>query len=141
MLLNLSNNPEEVKTRIEKEIGKSLDLKTRQALQGVDSGLLVINSGSVEILNLLVLNQGLNTCNIELKTDGILIRFQINMENYGLVIPFYKLKINKSQASEYTFHRDEYFIKIKADKANIHNFMRKIRMQKAAHWSSQGFRD
>ena len=141
MLLNLSNNPEEVKNRIEKEVGKTLDLKTRQMLKGVDSGLLIINSGSAEILNLLVLNQGLNTCNIEIKTDGILIRFQINMENYGLVIPFYKLKINKNQSSEYTFHRDEYFIKIKADKANIHNFIRKIRMQKARHWSSQGFRD
>src|SRR5699024_228412 len=141
MLLNLSNNPEEIKSILKKEVGNSFDLKTNQALNGVDSGLLIINSGSIEIVNLLILNQGINKCNIEIREDGILVRFQINMENYVLVIPFYKLKINKSQADEYTIYRDGYFIKIKADGVNIHDFMRKIRKQKAEHWSSQNFRN
>jgi len=141
MLLNLSNNSPENQERIEQAIGKSFDLKTRQEIGGVDSGLLVINEANVEIINLLVLNEGLNTCNVEIREDGVLIRFQANMEPYALVIPFYKLKLNKGQAQQYTFFIDHYFLKLKADRKEIHEFMRRVRKQKYKHWTSQSFRD
>lgn len=141
MLLNLSNNPDENQKRIEEAIGKSYDLKTREAMGGVDSGLLEINEANVEIINLLILNEGINTCNVEIREDGVLIKFQANMEPYGLVIPFYKLKLNKGQAEQYTFFKDHYFLKLKADRKEIHDFMRRVRQIKAAHWTSQSFRD
>lgn len=141
MLLNLSNNSNELKERIEKSIGKSYDLITRKEIGGVDSGLLVINEANVEIINLLVLNEGLNTCNVEIREDGVLIKFQANMEPYALVIPFYKLKLNKGHAEQYTFFIDHYFLKLKADRKEIHDFMRRVRKKKAEHWTSQSFRE
>jgi|GEM_PF-846131 len=139
MLLNLSARPEESRELIESEIGVDFDLQKRKQLNGVNSGILMINSASMEIQNLLILNEGINTCNIEIKKDGILIRFQVNMESFALVIPFYKLKFNKGQAEQYTFHRDQYFINIQADRPANHEFIRKIRTIKAEHWSSNTF--
>lgn len=141
MLLNLSNNPKETKEKITKEIGKIYDLKTRQNLGGVNSGKLIITKGSIDIFNLLILNKGLSTCNIEIRPDGIIIRFQAALETYALVIPFYKLRVYKGQAEEYTLFRDNQNIKVKADRPEIHDFMKKIRHCKSEHWSSSSFLD
>lgn len=136
MLLNISSQPQENKEVIDKELGKVFDLKMRNEMGGTSSGKWIINSASIDIHNLLILNQGLNTCTIEMRPDGILIRFQVLLENYALVIPYYKLKMQKGSSEEYSIHKDHYFIRIKADRPEIHEFLKKIRLYKANHWSS-----
>lgn len=141
MLLNLSDNPKLQKEKIEESVGKPFNLEERKNLDGVNSGKIAIASGSIDIYNLLILNQGLNTCNIELRPDGIIIRFQAALENYALVIPFYKLKIYKGKAKQYSLFKDQYHIKVKADRQEVHKFIKKIRETKAEHWSSSHFLD
>ena len=63
---------------------------------------LIINSASIDIHNLLILDQNINTCNIELRPKGIIVRFRSLLETYGLIIPYYKLKIYKGKSQEYS---------------------------------------
>ena len=130
MLLNISYNDPEQKQRIEKTVGKPFSLKKRWALGGIGSPKLMINSCSIDIHNLLILDQNLNQCNIELRPQGIIIRFRSLLETYGLVVPYYKLKIYKGKAEEYSIYQDHYFIKVKADTKAVHRFFKKIMEEK-----------
>jgi hypothetical protein len=78
----------------------------------------------------LILDQNINTCNIELRPKGIILRFRSLLETYGLVIPYYKLKIYKGKSQEYSVYLDQYFVKIRADSSGIHKFFKKINNQK-----------
>lgn len=138
MLVNLSRKDQDSTDKISAEVGDIFNLKARQALQGSVSGKLEITAQSIDIHNLLIFNHGINTCTIELRPDGIIIRFQVGLDTYGLVMPYYKLKVYKGQAEEYALHRDHYYIKVKANRPEIHHFIKKIRHQKADHWSSKG---
>src|SRR5699024_5757189 len=120
MLVNLSQDKDSLKEKIEAEIGKPFDLVKREELGGIDSGLMEITSSSIDIFNLLILNDGMSTCSLEMRPDGIIIRFQAALETYALVIPYYKLKIYKGRAKEYSLYRDNYFIKVKADQQKTH---------------------
>lgn len=141
MLVNLSELNPEVKEKIDAEVGKPFDLEKRKELGGIDSGKLIINSCSIDIYNLIILDPGIKTCNIELRPDGIVLRFQVGLDNYALVIPYYKLKVYKGKAREYSIYRDQYFIKVEADRQEVHDFMKKLRLCKAEHWTSSNFYD
>lgn len=134
MLLNLTENPEVNKKKVIEAVGDSFDEETRQKMGGVISGKFIIQFGSIDIFNLLVSNHGINTCTIELRPDGIIIRFNSGLENYALVIPYYKLKMYKGK--EYSLYKDNHFIKIEADRQAVHDFMKKIRKHKGEHWTS-----
>ena len=136
MLLNVSYNKPEIKEKINAEVGKPFSLMERIKLGGIGSGKLFITTTSVEIHNLLILDKYINTCGIEMRPDGIIVTFRSVLETYALVIPFYKLKLYKGKAEEYSIYRDHYFIKIKADSKRIHNFMKKLTNYKADHWTS-----
>lgn len=136
MLVNLSKNPRSLKQKMEEAVGAAFNLEQRKELEGIDSGLLEITTSSIDIYNLLVLNKGMSTCSIEMRPDGIILRFQAALETYALVIPHYKLKIYKGKAKEYAFYMDNYYIKVKAEQQKVHDFIRKIRQYKAQHWSS-----
>lgn len=137
MLLNISYKDRKKKEKIDGEVGKPFTLMKRFQLGGIGSGKLFINSSSIQIHNLLILDSYLNTCSIEIRPDGILVSFRSLLETYALVIPYYKLKLYKGRAEEYSVYRDNYFIKVKANNKRIHNFMKKIQNEKAHHWSSQ----
>ena len=92
---------------------------------GNGSPQLKITQSSSEIFSLLALDHNRNTCNIELRPQGIIIRFRSLLETYGLVIPFYKLTIYKGKSDEYTLYKDQYFVKISTDE-KVHKFMRKL---------------
>lgn len=136
MLVNLSQDKDQLKQKIETEIGTPFGLSEREKIGGIDSGLMEITSSSIDIYNLLILNEGMSTCSVEMRPNGILIRFQAALETYALIIPYYKLKIYKGRAKEYSLYRDNYHIKVKADQPKIHDFMRKLRQYKAQHWTS-----
>jgi len=131
MLLNVSYNDNTIREKINAEVGKPFSLKKRWSMGGIGSSKLFITQTSLNIHNLLVLDQNLNTCNVELRPQGIIVRFRSLLETYALVIPFYKLKIYKGKAEEYSIYKDESLIKILADTKAIHKFFSKINTLKA----------
>lgn len=133
MLVNNSYKDPELSKKINREVGKPFTLLERLKYGGIGSPKLYINSSSQEIHHLLIADNTINTCNIELRPKGILIGFQVRLQTYLLVIPFYKLNIYKGKSDEYAIYKDHYFVKFKATKkdVSIHNFIKKILSRKA----------
>ena len=132
MLVNISYNEPEIKNRIEEAVGKVFTLNQRWKLGGIGSPKLSISSCSIEIHNLLILDHNSNTCNIEIRPKGIIVRFRSLLETYALVIPFYKLQLYKGKAREYGIYAAHHFIKVHVNTKGEHQFMKKIMAQKVA---------
>lgn len=131
MLLNVSYNDPKIKEKIDTAVGKPFTLKERWAKGGVGSSKLIISLTSIEIHNLLVLDNNRNTCNIELRPQGIILRFRSLLETYALVIPYYKLTLYKGKAQEYSVYKDKQFVKVVADTKATFKFFSKISAEKA----------
>ena len=131
MLVNVSYNNKEITQNIDKEVGKPFTLKERWSMGGIGSPKLSITSTSAEIRNLLILDNNLNTCNIEIRPKGIILRFRSLLETYALVIPFYKLTIYKGDLATYSVYRDHYFVKVTVDTKAAQKFFKKILDYKA----------
>lgn len=131
MLLNVSYNDKTVTQKIDAAVGKPFPLKERFAMGGIGSPKLFITETSVEIQNLLILDNNLNTCNIEMRPKGIIVRFRSLLETYGLVIPYYKLNLYKGDFAVYSIYKDHYFIKVKSDTKAIQKYFKKVLDYKA----------
>lgn len=133
MLLNISQNFSEKREEINELVGKPFTLPERKELNSTGLQELPITAASIEIYNLLVLNEGPSNCNLEMRPKGILISFRAAGETYSLIIPFYKLKIYKGRAEEYSFYKDNHFIKVHvgANQPEVHSFIKKLRHYKA----------
>ena len=131
MLANVSYSNKELDKKITESVGKPFTLKERWKLGGIGSPKLSITATSVEIGNLLKLDNNLNTCNIELRPKGIILRFRSLLETYALIIPYYKLTIYKGDAQIYSIYKDHYFIKVKSDTKAIKQFFKKMMDYKA----------
>ena len=112
MLLNISYNDPKQKKEIDDIVGKPFSLQNRWKMGGIGSGKLVINSSSIEIHNLLILDNNINTCNIEIRPKGVIVRFRSLLETYGLIIPYFKLKLYKGKSKIYSIYMDQYYIKV-----------------------------
>ncbi|MFT7071854.1 hypothetical protein [Patiriisocius sp. Uisw_017] len=133
MLVNVSYNNKQTANKIDVELGNPFTLKERFKMKGIGSTKLIITNTSVEINNLLILDNNRNQCNIEMRPKGIIVGFRSLLESYALIIPYYKLVLYKGKAEEYSIYRDHYCIKIEArakDKS-IHSFMKKVMKAKA----------
>ncbi|MDV7140320.1 hypothetical protein R3X28_15620 [Maribacter sp. TH_r10] len=126
MLLNVSYNRIEITEKIDREVGKPFTLKERWDMGGIGSPKLFITETSLEIRNLLILDNNLDCCNIELRPKGIIVGFRSLLESYALVIPFYKLSIYKGNLAVYSIYRDHHFIKVRSDTKAIQKFFKKI---------------
>ena len=126
MLVNVSYNNRDLTRKIDKEVGKPFTLKERWAMNGIGSPKLFITETSMEIGNLLLLDNNLKCCNVEMRPKGIIVRFRSLLETYALVIPYYKLSIYKGDLAIYSIFRDHYFIKVKSDTKAIQKFFKKI---------------
>ncbi len=126
MLLNVSYSDKTVTRKIDLEVGKPFTIKERWAMDGIGSPKLYITETSMEIHNLLILDNHTNTCNVEMRPRGIIVRFRSLLETFALVIPYYKLIVQKSDLGIYTLYRDHYFIRMKADTKAIQKFFKKI---------------
>lgn len=126
MLLNVSYNNKEITRKIDAEVGKPFTLKERWAMGGIGSPKLFITETSLEIHNLLILDNNLNSCNVEIRPKGIIVRFRSLLETFALVIPFYKLVIYKGDFAIYSIYRDHYFIKVRSDTKAIQKFFKKL---------------
>jgi len=131
MLLNVSYNDKKVTRKIDEAVGKPFTIKERFKLGGIGSPKLEIAETSIEIRNLLILDNNANVCNIEMRPKGIIVGFRSLLESYALVIPYYKLTIYKGDYAIYSIYRDNYFIKMKSDTKAIQKFFRKILDYKA----------
>ncbi|MCL6272481.1 hypothetical protein M3P19_00590 [Muricauda sp. 2012CJ35-5] len=131
MLLNVSYTDCEITRKIDAEVGKPFTLKERWNMNGIGSPKLHILDCSLEIRNLLILDNNMDTCNIEMRPKGIVIRFRSLLETYGLIIPYYKLKLYKGDFAAYSVHRDQYFIKVRSDTKAIQKFFKKLLDYKA----------
>tara|TARA_B100001093_G_C26292113_1_gene785723 strand:+ start:200 stop:625 length:426 start_codon:yes stop_codon:yes gene_type:complete len=130
MLLNVTYNEPEVKEKIDIALGKPFSLKERWDKGGIGSSKLVITQASIDIHNLLILDNNRNTCNIELRPKGIILRFRSLLETYALIIPYYKLTLYKGKAKEYSIYKDKQFIKVTADTKATFNFFTKLSREK-----------
>lgn len=137
MLFNVSYNKPKIKEEINKEVGKPFSFRERIKMRGIGSGKLFITETSPQIAKILNLDKYLNVCGIEMRPEGIIVTFRALLETYALVIPYYKLRLSKGKAEEYSISRDTYFIRVKANRKAVHLFMKKILNYKAAHSSSQ----
>lgn len=131
MLVNVSYNNKEATRKIDDAVGKPFTLKQRWAMGGIGSPKLIITETSVEIRNLLILDNNRDTCNIEMRPDGIIVGFRSLLESYALVIPYYKLSMYKGEASVYSIYRDHHFIKVESDTKAVQKFFKKILGYKA----------
>jgi hypothetical protein len=131
MLLNVSYNEPDIKEKIETAVGKPFSLRERWAKGGIGSSKLVITQTSIDIHNLLILDNNRNTCNIELRPRGVILRFRSLLETYALVIPYYKLPLYKGKAQEYSIYKDKQFIKVEADTKATFKFFSKLSAEKA----------
>src|SRR5690606_24217792 len=131
--VRLSSDYSTVKDKIDAEVGKTFSLEERKRLEKTSSSDHQVTGASLEIYNLLILNQHMPTCTLELRPKGLIISFRANLETYALVIPNHKLRVYKGSAEEYSIHKDQHFIKIWAgrDNADLHKFIRKIRDNKS----------
>lgn len=126
MLVNISYNNPKIKEKIIAEVGLPFTLVERFKLNGTGSPKLHITTTSIEIHNLLILDNNANICNIEMRPKGIIVMFRSLLETFALVIPYYKLNLYKGRAEEYSIYKDHYFIKVKAKQPSIHKYMMKI---------------
>ena len=131
MLLNVSYNELDIKEKIETAVGKPFSLRERWAKGGIGSSKLVITQTSIDIHNLLILDNNRNTCNIELRPRGVILRFRSLLETYALVIPYYNLTLYKGKAQEYSIYKDKQFIKVEADTKATFKFFSKLSAEKA----------
>lgn len=131
MLLNVSYNNKEITRRVNEAVGKPFTLKKRWAMNGIGSPKLFITDANIEIRNLLLLDNNTDSCNIEMRPKGVIVRFRSLLETYALVIPYYKLTIYKGDFARYSVHKDNYFIKVKSDTKAIQKFFRKVLDYKA----------
>lgn len=131
MLVNVSYNNKEATRKIDDAVGKPFTLKQRWAMGGIGSPKLIITETSIEIRNLLILDNNRDTCNIEMRPDGIIVGFRSLLESYALVIPYYKLSMYKGEASVYSIYRDHHFIKVESDTKAVQKFFKKILGYKA----------
>jgi len=133
MLVNVSYNNKELIRKIEEAVGKPFTLKERWNMGGIGSPKLFITATSIEIHNLLILDNNVDCCNIELRPKGIIVRFRSLLETFALIIPFYKLTIYKGNFEVYSVYRDHHFIKVKSDTKAIQKFFKKILDYKVAN--------
>ncbi|HDZ13694.1 hypothetical protein LCGC14_0703270 [marine sediment metagenome] len=126
MLVNVSYNNKEITRKVDAEVGKPFTLKERWNMGGIGSPRLFITETSIEIRNLLILDNNRDQCNVELRPKGIIVRFRSLLETFALVIPFYKLTVYKGDLAIYSIYRDHYFIKVQADTKAVQKFFRKL---------------
>ena len=138
MIKNLSYNSKKNKTLLIEIVGRPLSLIERLKLGGIGSNKLIITDASKEILELLRLDNNINYCNIEIRKNGIIIRFRSLLETYGLIIPFYKLVIYKGESKIYSFYKDNHYIKFLVDNKNTSFFIKKVIRLKINYQNKMG---
>src|SRR5690606_41356661 len=75
MLVRLSPDYAAAKAKIDEAVGKTFTLEERRKLEKTSSADHEITGASIEIYNLLVLNEHRPTCTLERRPNGLVISF------------------------------------------------------------------
>lgn len=126
MLRNVTYNNPQVKREIRKAVGESYSWTERLRFGGTGSPKLPVLMASKEIAELMEKDNYTNYCNVEICYQGVIVRFRSILETYGLIIPFYKLSIFKSDAGSYSIFSGEYKIVVSAENAKVHAFFKRL---------------
>ena len=127
MIYNISYNDNNIRSKIENDIGKPLSLSQKFLIGGSGSPKLYITECSSEIKKYLNKDNNINTCIIEIRNRGIIVMFRSILETYALTIPFFKLNIYKGKSNEYSIYKDNHYVKILANTKAVHGFVKKIK--------------
>lgn len=138
MIKNLSYNSKKINTVLLELVGRPFSFIEGLKLGGIGSNKLVIADASKEIVELLRLDNNVNYCNIEIRKNGLIIRFRSLLETYGLIIPYYKLIIYKGESNIYSLYKDTSYIKFFADNKSTSLFMKKIIRLKTDYLNKTG---
>ena len=138
MIKNLSYNSKKNKAVLFELVGRPLSLIERLKLRGIGSNKLIITVASKEIVELLRLDNNINYCNIEIRKNGIVIRFRSLLETYGLIIPYYKLVIYKGESKIYSFYKDQHYVKFLVNNKNSTLFVNKVVRLKTEYQKKMG---
>ena len=138
MIKNLSYNSKKINLVLLELVGRPFSFIERLKLGGIGSNKLVIADASKEIVELLRLDNNVNYCNIEIRKNGLIIRFRSLLETYGLIIPYYKLIIYKGESNIYSLYKDTSYIKFFADNKSTSLFIKKIIRLKTDYLNKTG---
>ena len=130
MIYNISYKDNKQIELINNSVGKPYSLIDKIKLGGVGSPKYYIKSSDKKIDSLLILDNNDNTCNIEMRPKGIIIRFRSLLETYALVIPYFKLSIFKPTGDTYSIHSGENKVIIITKTDNKRKFIKRILEQK-----------
>ena len=133
MIYNISHNTPEIFAKINKVVGKPFGFIEALKTGGTGSPKLFVTSASSEIEGLLSQDSYTNSCNIELRPNGIIVRFKSKLETFALPIPYYKLTLYKGTADGYSIYRDQHFLKVKGAKPSIIKFISRVLKAKAEY--------
>ena len=130
MIYNISYKDNKQIELINNSVGKPYSLIDKIKLGGVGSPKYYIKSSDKKIDSLLILDNNDNTCNIEMRPKGIIIRFRSLLETYALIIPYFKLSIFKPTGDTYSIHSGDNKIIIFTKTENKRKFIKRILEQK-----------
>ena len=125
MLENVSYNKPQLSRQINELVGKEYNLIERLKRNGIGSPRMTITSSSAKIAALLSLDSNRNTCNIEIRRKGVIVRFRSILETYAWVIPYYMLSTFQNSDGSITMHAGAYFLKLHPD-TSAKKFMLKL---------------
>ena len=138
MIKNLSYNSKKNNILLLELVGRPFSFIERLKLGGIGSNKLVIADASKEIVELLRLDNNVNYCNIEIRKNGLIIRFRSLLETYGFIIPYYKLIIYKGESNIYSLYKDTNYIKFFVDNKSTSLFIKKIIRLKTDYLNKTG---
>ena len=127
MIVNISYKDKDVIEKINKSVGKPFSFWQTFKMRGIGSERLLVAEGSVNLYKYFGNNTSSNFCNIELRPEGIVLRFRYIMDVMAWVIPYRTLAIFKS-SNTYTLHSQGEFLIVKPGfkGAGIDLFMNRV---------------
>lgn len=138
MIKNLSYNSKKNNILLLELVGRPFSFIERLKLGGIGSNKLVVADASKDIVELLRLDNNVNYCNIEIRKNGLIIRFRSLLETYGFIIPYYKLIIYKGESNIYSLYKDTNYIKFFVDNKSTSLFIKKIIRLKTDYLNKTG---
>lgn len=136
MLVNTSYNDKKINQEIDTLVGAPIGFFERIKMGGVGSPQMRIRTASKEILSLLNKNTNRDIANIELRPKGIIVRFHSRLENYALVIPYFKLTLFKGEKDSSAVFCDQHKITFELYNKEVSNFIKRLLSEKAKQTSS-----
>lgn len=136
VLVNTSYNDKKINQEIDTLVGAPFGFFERIKIGGVGSPQMRIRTASKEILSLLNKNTNRDIANIELRPKGIIVRFHSRLENYALVIPYFKLNLFKGEKDSSAVFCDQHKITFEIYNKEVSNFIKRLLSEKAKQTSS-----